>query len=242
MNISWNSTLTAEYWQNGVIHELTIDTDGTITRTRQVEEEKFPDGVISKKSSNEHEAENIGVESGPVICTTDVSTQCSGGVSTDDPDWMDDRDLHHDPIQSCDTASWGQACTETTLIQPKYFTDCNGYGVPLVGAQFSGVSFSEGSQVGSISIGMWAGWNPTTNCLYWGGTENDECHKECFSAPPTDAELENRIKDDISDNFVQDVPVFLDAAWPLIKSAAIFVILFIITAIINIGTGGSVGA
>lgn len=232
MNIKWKSPKHIRYWQNGAIHELTVTSSGTVANSKTLEQKRFPSGVISDSSNSE-----------PLTSSSTPKVEPDRVVR---PGWMDDPKYDHEGIKLCKNSDWGDVCLSTTKFSPKFYTVCTGKEVPLVGASFNGLAVTVPSGTFSISVGAWAGYNPQTDCVYFGSSALDICEKRCFNdVPPSQAQLEQWVLDLIVnalEDTVTDVPNYVETALEIIIAAAATAIVMFILSIVNLVTFGSATA
>lgn len=232
MSPSWESSSDIEYWQNGAVRRITVDGNGNVEGTTVVKEKQFPDGmsILSEDSQSSTASSNQTIEPEAVVR----------------PDWMDDPQYDHPRIQRCSNAEFGEVCVGTTSISPKFYTDCTGNEVPLVGASLNAASITTPGGGFSISTNIWAGVNPVTECLYWGSSLLDACEKECFNSfPPSQAELENRVIDSLIASLEQlsgDIPGWVKTTISTIFQVLAVVAVLIFLAFIQIASGGGIGS
>lgn len=237
LNIRWDGAQKLKFWQNGSVYELKIGNKTTNTKISKVKTQVVP-GDITRTSSTE-DGLNAGQD----------DYIAPGGGSGDDPDWMDDPEYSQDGFERCQDAELGEVCIDTTSVKPKYYTNCYGTEVPLVGLSFNAASITTGSGGLSIALDLWVGVNPTSRCLYWGSSMFNVCHTNCgIEADITQAELEEQVKADARrafSNLEDDISTGLGLAAEAVDLAIkilalIAVIIFFL--LIQIVTGGSAWA
>lgn len=209
-DIHWTDESTLQYWKNGGVHELTISSDGSVVDEDFIEEQPMPPGIEFSQSGISPSAVTPGPPGG-------------GG---DLPDWWDDDQYTSGPVDKCNSNGGVEVCTGTGTLSPKFFVDCYGNEIPLVGATFNTVSLSAGAS-GSFGLDLWIGVNPDTNCMYWGSDALDLCLSDCFSEF-TLAEIENSFKQDLNDfieseyfNIIAQIVGYTLAALAVIAAAAV---------------------
>lgn len=238
-NVNWKDSSTLNYWKNGGVHEFTIDENGTVARETFIEDQLIPGGTVSGNSED---------------ITTNQIIAPPGGGGADDPDWFDNPDYDHDPIERCKHITtlgveWVDFCIKTNSISPKYFTkSCTGYEQPLVGASVSSISITTPAGGGSLSLDLWFGVDPETGCMYWGSEAADVCLSNCnLGLNPTLADVEDEFMTEFKNTFetasdelsnIAGLPWASYAKTILKILATIAALIFF--AFITIASGGSV--
>lgn len=240
-DIAWKDSSTLSYWKNGEVYESTVGKDGVVTQETFVEEQLVPGGTVSGSSEG-------GTTSPDQIIAP------PGGGGSGDPDWFDDPDYDHDPIERCKHITtlgveWVDFCFKTNSISPKYYTkSCTGYEQPLVGASVSSISITTPAGGGSLGLDLWFGVDPETECMYWGSEAANVCMSNCNLGL-------NATLDDVEDAFMTEFENAFETAsdelsniaglpWAsyaktILKILATIAAL-IFFAVITIASGGSV--
>ncbi|WP_145973541.1 MULTISPECIES: hypothetical protein [unclassified Natrinema] len=248
-NLQWKDPSTLNVWKNGKVYDISITPDGDVTKWEKVKDQSFPGGLSDSESGTSMSSSKISSNK-----TQGVSASAS---SSETPDWFDDPDFHKGPIEKCDSikkigVEWAELCIKTDSVSPKFYTkSCTGYEQPLVGTSTASVSITTPAGGGSVGLDLWTGVDPETGCVYAGSEAANVCVSDCFSLDPlpTVAEMEEKLVDDLMDIFegvenklddIADLP-WGKYAETVFKVLALIVVL-ILFALLEIVTGGSVGA
>jgi len=226
-DIHWTDESTLQYWKNGGVHELTIDSDGSVMAEEFIEEQPMPPGIEVSQSGVSPSDETPGPPGG------------GGGL----PDWWDDDQYTSGPVSKCNSNGGVDVCTGTGTLSPKFFVNCYGTEIPLVGATFNTVSLSAGVS-GSFGLDLWIGVNPATDCMYWGSDALDLCLSDCFSEF-TLAAIENSFKQDLHNfieseyyNIIVQIVGYTVAALAVVAAAAVLSSLAL-AVVVSLGLAGA---
>lgn len=194
-NVNWEDSSTLNYWKNGAVYALTVKQDGTVTQEEFVEERIAPSGG---NSGNYDDA----------TTSPDMIIAPPGGGGGGAPDWFDDPDYEHDPIERCKhvetlSVEWLDFCIKTNSISPKFYTkSCTGYEQPLVGGSVSSISITTPAGGGSLGLDLWFGVDPETGCMYWGSEAANVCISDCnLGLDATLADVEDAFLEEFENAF-----------------------------------------
>ena len=189
-NLTAISDTTYRYWQDGQVHEITVDSDGSLSTAKPVRKEQTPRDIETEK-----------------IPSPDQIIKPPGGG--DPPDWVSDPDLQQPPKTKSDGANLLNKIdfdVEVTMgaTSPMYRADCNGQQIPMLGASIDTIAVETPLDSLSFSLDLYAGVNPNTLCVYLGSESGDFCWTDCTIAlaTATAAEVEDAI-DNAIENEIQ---------------------------------------
>jgi hypothetical protein len=180
-NLTAISDTTYRYWQDGQVHEVTVNSDGSISTAKPVRSQQTPQDIETEISPSPDQ----------------VIMPPGGG---DPPDWVSDSDLQEPPKTKSDSAellghTWFEVEVTMGETSPVYRADCNGQQIPMLGASIDTIAVETDLDNLSFSLDLFAGVNPNTGCVYLGSESGDFCFQNCTIplATATAAEVENAI-------------------------------------------------
>lgn len=190
----------------------------------------------------------------------------SSGGEEDKPDWVnewennpDERDQFWDGnantdgkglsdlldgIGLCENSKAGEVCVNFGSMGPKFYADCEGQGLYLLGIELSAVEIA-GTWMGGFSqADFWIGYFPPENCLYWGSEDENICKSRCHGKIKA-ADLEVSIKNETGTDYWMDK--FSSGVEFGAQVLAILIIVFIAilaigAKILDAGLRGGIGA
>ncbi|MDL0134961.1 hypothetical protein [Halobacterium salinarum] len=191
----WNLTAVSDtnfrYWQNGQIHEVAVDSDGSVSMPESISKEQTPRDIEAEEPAS------------PSQVAPDQWTKPPGGAG---PEWTRDSDLHQPPK----TKSQSTTLLNNTIFEVEistggtsiiYKADCDGDDIPMLGATVDEISVETALDGLSVSLDLYAGVNPDTECLYFGSEQADFCLSSCVIPLATAAakDFENAIDDGVEE-------------------------------------------
>lgn len=210
--------------------------------TRTVSESEFPPG---------HEPNAI-----PTASPDRNLDPGGGGGSGDYPGWYYDPDNNIGNLTECGQITSFEVdfldiCVNLTSVSPKVYTEsCTGTGTPLIGESMSVLNLTTPIGAGSVDgLDIWAGYHPGTGCLHWGSESLGTCYTACdIGAQATVADIEESITDGFTElleniHLMDEMPDMEGVTWRDAVDAVFGLSLrYSFLAIVNIATGGAVGA